>query len=309
MTLHPQAEGFLGMVREAARPPLYELEPPVAREASKQMIQVVGPGPEVASVRDIEIPIEGTSIGARMYEPEAALDAVIVYFHGGGWVLGDIESSEAMCRRLTNASGCKVLSVNYRLAPEHRYPTAVDDAFAALTWAAAELAPDRGLVVAGDSAGGNLAAVCALRSRDAGQKLDLQVLVYPVTDHDFTRPSYVEHGDSGYLLGTREMEWFWDHYAPLDRRDEPNASPLRAEDLKGLAPAIVVIDEYDPLRDEGLAYAERLKDATVPVELLRVDDMLHGFFSMVNLFERADEVVDAVGNRVRVTLQGAPAPA
>ena len=310
MPLHPQVEQFLEMVRAAGAPPLYEMEPADARASSAAIIQMIGPGPEVASVRDVQIPVEGDEIGARVYEPADGRAAVLVYFHGGGWVLGDVESSDAMCRRLANAAGCTVVSVDYRLAPEHRYPTAADDAYAALCWVDRELPHPDGLIVGGDSAGGNLACVCALRARDrGGPAIAAQALMYPVTDHDLGRSSYEEHGNSGYLLGLREMEWFWDHYADAAQRSEPDASPLRAPSLEGLPPAIVLIAEYDPLRDEGLAYATRLEEAGVPVEVIRFDDMLHGFFSMVNVFERADAAVDVIGERVRAALDGARAAA
>jgi acetyl esterase len=300
MTLHDQAELFLRIRRKADPPPLTSLDPEAARALVAGTIKLIGAGPEVGSVRDVSIPAGASSIPARVYEPSVPSGATIVYFHGGGWVVGSLDGSDAACRRLTVASGATVVSVDYRLAPEHRFPTAVDDAYAALCWAADTLDHSAGLVVAGDSAGGNLAAVCALRAREAGQpSLDLQVLVYPVTDHDLARPSYVQHGDSGYPLGREEMQWFWDHYADPVRRDDPDASPLRAPELAGVAPALVIVAEYDPLRDEGLAYADRLRAEGVDVEVVTFDDMLHGFFTMVNFMERADEAVDLVGRRVR----------
>jgi acetyl esterase len=300
MTLHDQAELFLRIRREADPPPFTSLDPEAARVLMAGTIKLIGAGPEVGSVRDVSIPTGAALVTARIYEPAAPSGATIVYFHGGGWVVGSLDGSDAACRRLTVASGATVVSVDYRLAPEHRFPTAVDDAHAALCWVAETLDHSAGLVVAGDSAGGNLAAVCALRARDAGHpSLDLQVLVYPVTDHDLTRPSYVQHGDSGYPLGREEMKWFWDHYADPARRDDPDASPLRAPKLAGVAPALVIVAEYDPLRDEGLAYADRLRAEGVDVEVVTFDDMLHGFFTMVNFMERADEAVDLVGRRVR----------
>jgi acetyl esterase len=194
-------------------------------------------------------------------------------------------------------SGLDLLSVDYRLAPEHRFPAALDDAFTALRWAANELAGDRPLIVGGDSAGANLATVCALRAREAGgPRVEYQLLVYPITDHIFDTSSYVEHGDSGYLLGRQDMIWFWDHYMPdLTQRDHPYASPLRAPDLSGLPPALVVVAEYDPLRDEVLAYAERLSDGGVEVEVRRYDDVVHGFFTLVNYLERGDQAVAEAG--------------
>jgi acetyl esterase len=305
MTLHEQAELFLTIRRKAAPPELTSLSPEDARELMEGMIKLIGAGPEVGSVREVSIPTGAASVAGRIYEPVVSSAQTIVYFHGGGWVVGSLDGSDAGCRRLTVASGARVVSVDYRLAPEHRFPTAVDDAYAALCWAAEELDCSAGLVVAGDSAGGNLAAACALRARDAARpSLDLQVLVYPVTDHDFERPSYVAHGDSGYPLGRAEMEWFFDHYVDVAVRDDPDASPLRAARVDGVAPALVLIAEYDPLRDEGIAYADRLRAEGVSVEVVTYDDMLHGFFTMVNFMVRADEAVDLVGERVRSLVAG-----
>jgi acetyl esterase len=300
MPLHPQAEQFLELRRAARVPPLVELDPEAARDGFDRLIKLIGAGPAVAAVRDVEIPVGGASIGARIYEPADSNGATIIYLHGGGWVVGGLDSFDAVCRRMAVASNATVVSVDYRLAPEHPFPTGVDDTLAALRWVGTTFDTRGGLVVAGDSAGGNLAAVCALRARDAdGPQIDLQVLIYPVTDHDLTRASYVEHGASHYPCGLAEMEWFWDLYVDPARRGDPDASPLRAPSLAGLPPALVLIAEFDPLRDEGLAYAERLEAEGVGVEVILFDDMLHGFFQMVNFMERADEAVDIVGDRVR----------
>jgi acetyl esterase len=273
--------------------------------------EMLGPGPAVAETRDLKIPGPAGEIPARLYRPTSEpAPGLLVYFHGGGWVVGALPDFDAVCQKLAVESGLDLLSVDYRLAPEHRFPAAAEDAFAALRWAADELAGDRPLVVGGDSAGGNLAAVCALRARDeGGPALAFQLLVYPVTDHVFETASYVEHGDSGYLLGRLEMVWFWDHYAPaVEDRDDPLASPLRAADLSGLPPALVIIAEYDPLRDDGLAYAKRVSEAGVPVTISRYDDVTHGFFTMVNFLERGDEAVaeaaKAISDAVAAPLHG-----
>jgi acetyl esterase len=298
--LHPQAEQLLELQRTAGVPRLPGLELPAARALFARTVRLTGPGPAVASVRDVTIPVRGDVIGARIYRPTRHNGATIVYFHGGGWVLGNLETHDAVCRGIARASSAVVVSIDYRLAPEHRFPTAVDDVFAALRWVSATCDPRGGLVVAGDSAGGNLAAVCALRARDAGgPPIDLQVLVYPVTDHDLTRSSYVEHGASGYMLGLAEMEWFWSRYADPAQRGDAHASPLRAPQLAGLPPALIMLAEFDPLRDEGLAYAARLQREGASVEVVMFDDMFHGFFHLVNFMERADEAVDLLGIRVR----------
>jgi acetyl esterase len=257
-------------------------------------------------------------IPLRIYRPRSLPDArtdvpVVMWFHGGGWVLGDVVGHDPLCTFLAAQVGCVVVSVDYRMAPEHPFPAPLDDSYAALQWVADDAValgvdPAR-LAVGGDSAGGNLAAVCALRARDrGGPALALQVLVYPVTDHDMTTASYVERGGEDALMGRRSMQWFWDHYIPdpADRAN-PEASPLRAPDLSGLAPAVVVTAEYDPLRDEGLAYAQRLREAAVGVTAHHYEDMAHPFFSFVNVFQRSNEAVKRVAKRIRATV--APQPA
>jgi acetyl esterase len=208
-----------------------------------------------------------------------------------------------MCRILAQSAAASVVSVDYRVAPEHRFPVPLEDCWDALRWVSAGLTDEQWpLLIGGDSAGGNMAAVCARRARDAGgPPLLAQILVYPVTDHDMSTPSYLEHGaNEMLLLEANAMRWFWDTYAPDESsREHPDASPLRAQDLSGLAPAIVVIAEYDPLRDEGLAYAERLRDAGVEVSMHRYEDMPHVFFSFVNIFQTGNEAVARVGAEVR----------
>jgi acetyl esterase len=221
-------------------------------------------------------------------------------------VIGGLDTHDAMCRTLANAAHCTVVSVAYRLAPEHPFPAPLDDAWAALLWTSAEY-PSAPLVVGGDSAGGNLAAVCALRCRDrGGPALALQVLVYPVTDHDQATASYIERSGEDALLSSRSMTWFWDQYVPdpADRAN-PEVSPLRAPDLSGLPAAVVVTAEYDPLRDEGRAYAQRLQDAGVTVTAYHYQDMAHPFFAFVNVFERSNEAVGRVAERIRAAVTAA----
>jgi acetyl esterase len=240
---------------------------------------LAAPGPAVTGVRDLTISATAGPIAARLY-PAAAPNptGTVVYLHGGGWVTGDLEYSDAFCRHLAVDGGCTVLSVDYRLAPEYPFPAPLEDAYAALEWAAAELAGPGSLAVAGDSAGGALAAACTLRARDEdGPQLVGQLLVYPVVDADFTRPSYASNG-TGLVLGPAEMAWFWSHYLPDENgRLNPLAAPLRAADLSHLPPAVIVVADLDPLRDEGLAYAARLAEAEVPVRLRHVPGLVHGF--------------------------------
>jgi acetyl esterase len=296
--LHPQCAQFLEMVEQAGEPPLYELSPEAARAGAEAQAELIGPGPEVAAVDDIAVPVRDDEIPARRYEPESS-SATLVWFPGGGWVFDGLDNHDAMCRRLAHVAGSTVICVGHRLAPEHRFPAPLDDCWDALNWAAQQH-PSVPLMVGGDSSGGNLAAVCALRARDRGRPaLALQVLVYPVTDHDMTTASYVEHG-AGALVGRQEMEWFWNHYVvDVAQRETSDVSPLRAPDVSKLPPAIVAVAEYDPLRDDGLAYAERLRAAGTDVTLRRYDVVFHGYFSMVNVFERANEAIDAVGGDIR----------
>jgi acetyl esterase/lipase len=300
VTLHPDAQRFLGVIADVGAPPLASVTPDEARQAAPFFVDLIGPGPEVAAVRDIEIPGPAGPIHARVYEPVPDPVGTVVYYHGGGWVLGSLDEFDAVCQALAVASGARVVSVDYRLAPEHRFPAATDDAFAALAWSAEQHA-DEPIVVAGDSAGGNLAAVSALRAREAGgPKIALQLLVYPVVDCDLTRPSYVECSADEFFLNRSEMAWFWDHYAPdAAEREHPYASPIRAPDLVGLPPAYVVIAEHDPLRDEGLAYAAALESAGVPVTVARHDDQIHAFFWLVNVMESADRAVADAGAAIR----------
>jgi acetyl esterase len=296
---HPQLVAFLEMLAGLDGPPLYEMDLAEAREVSGGFLALVGDGPPVAAVEHHDIPGPGGSNAARLYVPEDALPGLCVYVHGGGWVLGDLDWCDPVCRRLANGSRLRVLSVDYRLAPEHPFPAAIDDVTAAIRWADDELGDGGPLALAGDSAGGNLVAVAARRARDAGEpSVDLQVLVYPVVSPDFETGSYVRHGDAGLPLGRKEMEFFWDAYTTEEQRLHQDADPMRAETLAGLAPALVVVAGYDPLHDEGLAYAARLGAEGVATEVVAFEDMNHGFFNLVNFFERSDEVVDLVADRL-----------
>src|SRR6185312_790047 len=236
-----------------------ELTPEEARAGVEANTAIIPAGPAMESVRDIVIPSQAGGLPARVYSPSAKAPGVVIYYHGGGWVVGSLDGWDPAVRALAAASGCDVVSVDYRLAPEHAFPAAADDAYDALVWVASAsgLAAGRPVVVAGDSAGGNLAAVSALRARDfGGPPIALQVLVYPVVDCDLDRRSYHEYGGDELILNRRDMVWFWDHYAPDPAtRANPYASPLRASSLSGLPPAYVVTAEHDPLRDEGFAYA------------------------------------------------------
>lgn len=271
-------------------------------------------GEPVARVEDRAVPGPGGDIPVRVYSPEATepLPAV-VFFHGGGWVICDLDSHDGLCRGIANGAGAAVVSVDYRLAPEHRFPAAVDDCFAATCWVAehaGELGIDGSrIAVAGDSAGGNLAAAVSLMARDrGGPALAFQLLVYPCLDPDLATPSHREHAE-GFFLTRSGMRWYWDQYlgSPEDAR-HPYAAPSRAPDHSGLPPAPVITAQHDPLRDEGEAYAARLAEAGVAATARRYDGMFHGFFSFGAVLDAAraanDEAIAAL--RAALVPRGAP---
>lgn len=276
-----------------------------ARGGSVNVAPALPPEP-IADVRDLVIDAL-PPISARLYRPRSGTLPLLVYFHGGGRVVGSVTISDPFCRALANASGCAVVSVEYRLAPEDRYPAAADDAYAATCWSA-DHASDLGIdvsriAVGGSSAGGNLAAVVALMARErGGPALAFQLLHVPVTDHDFETPSYRANA-TGYGLTRSGMRWFWDHYAPDQRlRDEPYASPLRAEDLSGLPPAHVVTAECDPLRDEGKAYATRLRESGVATTYVDYPGMVHGFTGLAVKIPLGRAAIDDMGAALRSAL-------
>ena len=312
MPLDPQAKAILDAMAALNLPPLHTLS---AAEAREQMAarRMAVPAEDVVRVRDLVAEGPHGPLPLRAYTPagEGPLP-IVVYFHGGGWVLGNIESYDPVCRALANRSGSLVVSVEYGLAPEATFPAAAEDAYAATLWIAqhaAELGGDGArIAVAGDSAGGNLAAVVAIMARDrATPTLAFQALIYPVTDFDLDTESYQENAE-GYLLTRDAMRWFWELYVPdAEQRLHQHASPLRAADLSGLPPALIITAEFDPLRDEGEAYAQRLADAGVQVAATRYGGMIHGFFTQIGLLDRSAEAINEVGLALRLEL-GAGVP-
>ncbi|WP_228395930.1 alpha/beta hydrolase [Streptomyces sp. RB17] len=263
-----------------------------------------GAGPEVGSVQNVKLDAKGGTFRTRVLKPKDTPQAIIVYFHGGGWVLGDIDLQyDHVGRHLANETRSTVVLVNYRKAPEHPFPTAIEDSYTALCWVAdhaAQLAPDGvPLVVAGDSAGGNIAAVMTQWARDkAGPWIDHQVLIYPVTDCAMDTESY-RAPENQLLLDRDSMSWFWGHYLPDETaRTSPDASPLRAASLAGLPPALVYVAEYDPLHDEGVAYAHALRASGVPVTLSEAEGQMHAFFQMANLLPGYDEGMRLVADHL-----------
>jgi acetyl esterase len=306
--LHPEMRAILDDQARLGGPPPHLVPVAQARAGHEEEArELSGPGEPVAEVRDLEVPGPGGAIPVRIYRPEGeGSPPAVVYFHGGGWVVGSWAGFDTVCRALANAAGAAVGCVDYRLAPEHRYPAALEDCVAATRWLAehaAEVGADgTRLAVAGDSAGGNLATVTARRLRDeGGPPLRFQALVYPVCDAGLNTPSHREFAD-GYGLTGLGMRRFWELYLGGASGVVPDASPLRATDLAGLPPALVLTAEADVLRDEGEAYAEALREAGVPVTLRRYDGAVHGFWRWLAASELSRRAVGEVGAALRAGL-------
>jgi acetyl esterase len=314
MALHPQCKAFLDMIEAAGGPGLNELPLDEARKVPYQMIELGGAEEPVAQVDTRVIP-GPVQIPVRVYRPSLATDLpALMYFHGGGFVICNLDTHDRLCRSLANASGCAVVSVDYRLAPEHKFPAAVEDAYSATRYVAEHAAefgidPNR-IAVAGDSAGANLATVVTLMARDrGGPGLKFQLLIYPVSDFtEHATESRREYG-KGYFLDEEVMDWFADQYfAPGTERHQPYASPIKASDLRGLPPAFVITGECDPLRDQGEAYADKLRSAGVAVELKRYDGMIHPFLSLAGIVDAGRQAINDSAAAVREALT-ARAPA
>jgi acetyl esterase len=306
--LDPEIQPIVDLIEAAAGPPAHLVPVAQARAAhDRETALMSGPGEPVAQVRELELPGPGGAIRVRLFRPRAdGRLPLVAYLHGGGWVLGTLDAFDPLCRALANASGAQVASIDYRLAPEHPFPAAPEDARAAVRWLAAhagELGADpTRLAIAGDSAGGNLAAVTARRLRDeGGPALRMQTLIYPVCDSALDTRSYHENG-SGFGLSAASMRRYWELY--LDGADgrHPDASPLRAEDLSGLPPAYLVTVGRDVLRDEGEAYARALEAAGVPVRLRRYDGAVHGFIRWLARARLARQAVAEAGAALRAGL-------
>ena len=301
MALDEATAGFLAQMAESGMKPLHEMTPEEARGLGGALRDMYGPGPEVAHVVDESVPVAGGSVPVRILAPEAPR-AVFVYYHGGGWVIGSLDESDTLARKIVERTGAAVVLVDYRLAPEHRYPVAVQDSWAALLWSVRHFEEHGAvlpLIVGGDSAGGNLAAIMAQRAKaEGGPAIALQVLVYPVTDADLDNASYSDPSNQ-LMLSRDSMVWFWDHYAPDQAsRRRADASPLQATDLAGLPPAVVLTAEHDVLRDEGEAYAEKLRAAGVAVQSRRFEGQMHGFFTMVNVLPGAAAGLEYVAEHI-----------
>jgi acetyl esterase len=314
MALHPQCKAFLDMLAAAGGPGIHELPVDEARKVPYRMIELGGPEEPVAQVDARTLP-GPVPIPVRVYRPSAAQDLpALVYFHGGGFVICNLDTHDRACRMLANASGCVVVSVDYRLAPENKFPAAVEDAYSATRYVAEHASefgvdPSR-IAVGGDSAGANLATVVTLMARDrGGPALKFQLLIYPVTD--FTEHATQSERDygQGHFLEEEQMDWFADQYfATQADRHSPYASPSKASDVRGLPPAMVITGECDPLRDQGEAYAEQLRSAGVAVALKRYEGMIHPFVSLAGIVDAGRDAINDSASAMRQALN-APAAA
>lgn len=289
MPLDPQVVSYIAQLQELGALPASEVPLQTARSGyDAGAAALFGPADEVASVEDLD----AAGVPVRVFRPTADDSAsAVVYLHGGGWVVGGPESHDPLCRTLAARSGCTVIAADYRRAPEHPYPAAIEDAWTAARWAAERFSQ---LAVAGDSAGGQLAASVALRARESGIRLALQALIYPVTNHPGSASSYGDVGEETPLNGEL-MWWFWSQYlTDASRAGEPDCSPLRAADLSGLPPALILTAEYDPLHNEGEAYGARLRETGVPATVHRYEGMIHGFIRMPAVLDRASGAIDEV---------------
>jgi acetyl esterase len=304
MPLDHQAQTALDQIAQMNLPPVHTLSPAQARAAARVPPQELGP--DVAAVKDYLVSGHQGMVTARVYAPAGSGPfPVLIWFHGGGWVQGDLEGTDATARELTSLSDCLVVSVDYRLAPETKFPGPVEDCYAATRWVIqnAELlnANPYKVAVGGYSAGGNLAAAVSIMARDRCEiSLVFQLLVCPVLDRDFARDSYLRNGDS-YGLTRDVMVWYWNHYLRNDSDAcDPYAAPLQAADLSHLPPALVISAEYDPLCDEALEYTELLQAAEVPATHIRYAGVTHGFFGMANVIDKGKQALVAAAASLRV---------
>lgn len=313
--LDPQARALIDLMIERGVPPTHTLSPEEARRLYRDRRGYTQPvPPAIGAVRELALPGPAGALAARLYHPQPAQDAppLLVYFHGGGWTIGDLDTHDVLCRQLCAGSGAAVLSVDYRLGPEHRFPGAVEDCIAATRWAqqhGAELGVDAArIAVGGDSAGGNLAAVVALALRDAGAPaLRLQLLIYPATDMRAVAPSHTTHSQ-GYLLTADSIAYYRDHYL-AHRADwsDWRASPLLAADHSRLPPALVLTAGFDPLRDEGRQYADALSAAGTPAQYVCFERQVHGFITMSRVLDEALTAVELCGAALRRAFSAPPA--
>ena len=310
MSVHPQVAEYLEEVAKVDIPSFEEMTPELIRST-------LTPSPEphlpAQKIENLKLAINSAEIPIRIYTPANRQDVsvskspALVYFHGGGWVMGTLDAYDGLCQDLAGTSGCKIISVDYRMAPEYPYPIPFEDAYAATEWIsnnAHDFEIDQArIAVGGDSAGGNLATAVALKARQSTSlSLAYQMLVYPVTNYQFDTESYLKYG-TNYFLTKRAMEWFWDQYLPDESAGrEFYASPLRCKDLSGLPDAMVITAGYDPLYSEAVQYVEQMRQSGNHVEHINYEDMIHGFFRRSDLYDRAFEAVQLAGQKLNEVL-------
>ncbi len=305
MPVHPQVVQYLEQIANYDLPSFDEMTPELIRST-------LTPSPEphipAKAIENLTLSINKAEIPIRIYTPaekeSAAKFPALVYFHGGGWVMGTLDAYDGLCQDLAGIAGCKIISVDYRMAPEFPYPVPFEDAYAATEWISSNARTlgidEHRIAIGGDSAGGNLATAVAIKSRQSDHlKLLYQMLVYPVTNFQFDTDSYQKYG-SNYFLTKRAMEWFWDQYLPDESAGrEIYASPLRCKDLSGLPDALVITAGYDPLYSEVVEYAEQMRQSGIKIEHINYEDMIHGFFRRSDLYDRAFEAVQMAGQKLK----------
>ena len=307
MPLDPQVEGLLNQMAELGAPPLHQQSVEEARATSEGMVALAGEKAEVGSVRDIKIPVDDAEIAARVYTPEGeGPHPAVVFFHGGGWVICSLDTHDNLARDICRAADAVVVSVDYRMAPEYRYPTAVHDSFAATKWVAdnaASLNIDATrLALCGDSAGGNLSAVVSQMARDSGgPAIAFTALIYPAVDMT-AKGGSMDDNATGYFLDIDSMDWFMNQYLDEADKAEAKASPLLHADLSGLPACFIATCEYDPLRDQGEAYGDALRANGVHVVTKRYDGLIHAAANMTGVLDGGRQLVDDVGAQLRAAL-------
>jgi acetyl esterase len=309
MALDPDMKTLLDQMAAAKLQSFHQMTPTAAREQMKRRVSAGDPVP-VGRVEDRMIPGPNGEIPIRIYTPDGnGPFGALIYFHGGGWVVGNIEMTDQPCRMITKAAGCVTVSVDYRLAPEHKFPAGPEDCYAATKWVANNATalgcdPSR-IAVGGTSAGANLAAAVALMARDrSAPNVAYQLLVYPATRRELDTPSHKQFASDGYyILSRADMEWFWGHYLASEAdAANPYACPARAKSLAGLPPALVITAEFDPLRDEGESYAARLREEGVATVLKRYDGVTHGFFGMPSAVEKSRVAIAEASAALRAAI-------
>jgi len=306
MALDKQSKELFQQMKALNTPPVYSVSPVQSRKNVNERPRL--PGPKLPKVKYFSIPVNGININCRMYIPDIEqILPVLVWFHGGGWVTGNVEVSDGVTRHLALGSGCAVLSVDYRLSPEVKFPGPLDDCYGVTKWVyenAESLNVDKSRIsVGGDSAGGNLAAAVSLRAKDdLHPPLVSQLLIYPCVDTDFKRKSYIENKDD-YSLTATSMKWFWEQYINSDSdMENPYVCPLKYSDHSGLPQACIIVAEHDPLLDEGIAYHNKLQSANVKSKLIKYPGVMHGFYSNIGVLDKSQKAMDASCEYLRTVM-------